>query len=118
MWAAVGALAGAVAALVGPELVPFAALLLAYLAAGAGAGFVFGRRRSAALAAEAQVVLCGVHAQYATLALWRLLEGANSAPRPEPQVVPLSPRHTPDVMARVTAAVAAASELPHSSVAR
>ena len=106
-WGVVGAISGLVlggfAALLLPASLPLAAragtAALAVLG-GLLAGRSIGRRRAKALRVAAQMVLCDVHAQYGTLALWRMLKdrlpaAAESWQRfalPEPQpALPAAP---------------------------
>lgn len=81
VWGAIGAgiglAAAAATAFLLPSTLPLparAGFAVIVLAAGAGIGQLFGKRRSKELRVKAQLVLCDVHAQYGTLAVWRVLK--------------------------------------------
>lgn len=118
VWTGIGALlgivAGAVAAILLPAVVPLPArlgVLAACTIGGALAGFSVGKRRAKTHRVQAQLVLADVHAQYGTLAVWRTLQERLPAPRqPAPIVELMRTDVSPDIAARVAAAVAAAAE--------
>lgn len=81
VWGAIGGTIGlaaaATAAFVLPATLPLparAGFAVIVLAVAAGIGQLFGKRRSKELRIKAQMVLCDVHAQYGTLAVWRVLK--------------------------------------------
>jgi hypothetical protein len=122
VWAGIGALAGIVAGAAAAMLLPAALPLPARLAVlalvtglGAFSGFRFGTRRAKAHRVRAQLVLADVHAQYGTLAVWRTLQERLPARRPAPVVELTRADVSPEIAARVAAAVAAAAEPPQLS---
>lgn len=122
VWAGIGALAGivagAVAAVVLPAALPLPArlaVLTLVAAAGAFAGLRIGTRRAKTHRVRAQLVLADVHAQYGTLAVWRTLQERLPARRPAPVVELTRADVSPEIAARVAAAVAAASQPPQLS---
>jgi hypothetical protein len=122
VWAGIGALAGiavgAAAAMLLPAALPLPARLgvLALVAAiGAFAGLRVGTRRAKTHRVRAQLVLADVHAQYGTLAVWRTLQERLPARRPAPVVELTRADVSPEIAARVAAAVAAAAEPPQLS---
>jgi len=125
VWSGTGALAGiavgAAAAMLLPAALPLPARLgvLALTAAiGAFAGLRVGARRAKTHRVRAQLVLADVHAQYGTLAVWRTLQERLPARRPTPVVELTRADVSPEIAARVAAAVAAAAEPPQLSSSR